>query len=565
MKKLLTSIFLLSSMSCFTFLNAQSIQTGIEFYEEGNYERALRIFENLNSPEANLFAGKSYFGLNNFIKAKYYLNQINETDSDVYNEAKYTEALTDFQLKNYPAALDAAFELNETILSSSLSRDVYKFYEQLIHFLSLEQRLEAFRESKYDKIRFDLMEYTMGKVDLSSARAILKAYKNSVMDQPSSQLRDIEQMVGDSVSYQQRYNPGQYAEAPEGMTYNIGVVLPQFDSNSPQYEISQHIYFGIQLAVENFNSENTDRKVFISYQNSESESESISGIVSELMWIHNTDAIIGPLFSEVAMELSEYAELYRIPMLTPLANSDEINLNRNYTFQLNPTFGMQGTRMAQYAIQNLGYDTLAVIAEKGSFGEPSAIAFRDEVRRLGGEVVRYIVDDFAVEGYDISEYVQYFDPEVDTLFNYNIDAVYAPFTGNIAETLINTLLTNIEAIGSDMTLLGSEEWESLNTRLNQLTDNPVYYTKTRSSDLNSQPAEEFKNAFRLRFETAPNEFAFIGYDAASVILETLLNVQNPIYLREGLKEIRNYSGLSMEISFEGQHINQEVGVYRIQN
>jgi len=405
----------------------------------------------------------------------------------------------------------------------------------------------------------------MGKVDLSSARAILKAYKNSVMDQPSSQLRDIEQMVGDSVSYQQRYNPGQYAEAPEGMTYNIGVVLPQFDSNSPQYEISQHIYFGIQLAVENFNSENTDRKVFISYQNSESESESISGIVSELMWIHNTDAIIGPLFSEVAMELSEYAELYRIPMLTPLANSDEINLNRNYTFQLNPTFGMQGTRMAQYAIQNLGYDTLAVIAEKGSFGEPSAIAFRDEVRRLGGEVVRYIVDDFAVEGYDISEYVQYFDPEVDTLFNYNIDAVYAPFTGNIAETLINTLLTNIEAIGSDMTLLGSEEWESLNTRLNQLTDNPVYYTKTRSSDLNSQPAEEFKNAFRLRFETAPNEFAFIGYDAASVILETLLNVQNPIYLREGLKEIRNYSGLSMEISFEGQHINQEVGVYRIQN
>lgn len=567
MKKLLTSVFLFISMSCLSFVSAQSIQTGIEFYEEGNYERALRIFEDLDSSQAHLFAGKSYFGLNNFLKAKYYLNRVNESesDSDIYYEAKYTKALADFQLKNFPASLDAAYELNEATLSSSLSGDVYNFYNQLIEYLSLEQRIESFKETKYDDVRFDLMEYTMGKVDYSSARAIFQAYKSSVSNKPQGQVEDIEQMLRDSASYQRRYNPIQYPEAPDGIAYNIGVVLPEFDSDSPQYEISQHMYFGIQLAIEEFNSTNSDKKAFISYKNSSSDTLSMAGIINELLWNHNIDAIIGPLYSENALELSEYTELYRVPMLTPLANSDEINIDRNYTFQLNSTFGMQGTHMARYAVQQLGFDTLAVIGEKGSLGEPSAIAFRDEVRSLGGDVVRYFVEDLAAEEYDISEYVKYFDPEVDTLFNYNIDAVYAPFTGNIAETLINSLLTSLEAIGTDMTILGSEEFESLNNRLSQLSDNPVYFSKTLHLNENKPAVQKFRNSFRLRFEVEPNQFAFVGYDAASVLLDTLLEVENPVYLREGLKAITNYDGLITNISFDGKHINQNVGVYRVEN
>src|SRR5699024_4135834 len=108
-----------------------------------------------------------------------------------------------------------------------------------------------------------------------------------------------------------------------------------------------------------------------------------------------------------------------------------------------------------------GYDTLAVIAERGSLGEPSAMAFLDESRKLGAEVLYYFVEDLKLQGYDINEYVQHFDPAYDTLTNYKIDAVYAPFTGSIAETLISSLLTNLEAMNTGITILGSEEWESV--------------------------------------------------------------------------------------------------------
>ncbi|MBD3615807.1 MAG: ABC transporter substrate-binding protein [Gracilimonas sp.] len=563
MKRLLLVFTFLTINTC---LFAQSLETGIEFYEEGNYERALLIFENLDSPTAQLFTGKSYFALNNFLKAKYYLNKVDSTAEEMMLEAKYTKALADFQLKNFASSLDALYEIKEGSFHPSITRSAYNFYRELNNYLSLNQRYVAFRASAYDNVRLDLVESAVGKVDLSSARALFSAYKSAVTDADTTKYASLKAFLSDSSAYTQRFNQNsRYPKAPSGLAYNIGVALPEFDIESAEFEISQHLYFGIQLAIENFNSENTDQKAFITYRNTEAEASKAASISNDLIWNHDVDAIIGPLFSEVAEELSKYAELYQRPLLTPLANSDSLNLDLNYTYQLNPTFAVQGRTMARHAIQNLGHDTLAVIAERGSLGEPSAIAFLDEARKLGGEVVRYYVEDFSSQGYDISEYVKYFDPNPDEedILSYNIDAVYAPFTGNIAETLISSLLTNLEAMQSKVTILGSEEWETVNIGSRRLPETNIYYTKTFDLDINSSEVEDFESAFRLRFDTPPNRFAYIGYDAANLILETLKQVQNPVYLKEGLKKFNNYQGLSTDISFKGTHINQEVKIKRI--
>lgn len=561
--KRLTFTLLLLFTSASSALFAQSLETGIEFYEEGNYERALRIFDDIDSPESDLFAGKSYFALNNFLKAKYYLNKVDSTSDDIIWEARYTKALTDFQLKNFGASLDELYSIKETSPQLTVRLDAYNFYRDLISYLSLEQRFEAFRSTNHDNVRLDLVESAIGSVDLASARALFSAYKKGIVDPDTTQWSSIESILGDSARYWQSYDPDQFPEAPEGIAYNIGVALPQFDVESSEFEIPQHLYFGIQLAIEKFNSENTDKKAFITYRDTDALASNASSIANDLVWNYDVDAIIGPLFSEVAGELSKYAELYETPLLTPLANSDNLNLNHNYTYQLNPTFAVQGKKMAQYAINTLGYDTLAVIAEQGSLGEPSAAAFLDEARKLGGEVVRYYVEDLASDGYDISEYVQYFDPEVDTVFNYNIDAVYAPFTGNIAQTLISSLLTNLEAMRSEMTILGSEEWETVDLDSRRLSQTEVYYTKTFEVDEGSTNSEEFESSFRLRFDTPPNRFAYIGYDAANVILETLKKVKNPSYLRKGLNSFNNYRGLITGVSFRNTQINQEVKVKRV--
>jgi len=563
MMKKLSLILTLSLL--FVSANAQSLQTGINFYEEGNYEDALKIFESLEDPSSFLYTGKSYFALNEYLKAKKALNKVDSSYSGLYSEAKYTKALADFELDNFAASLDALHEINEFSMQGGIKRDAFNFYRDLINFLSMEQRFTAFRAVSYDQIRLDLVESAIGIVDYPSAQILFKAYTNTVNISDSSKYQNLFRVLEDSASYAQRYNPNKFTQAPSGLAYNIGVALPEFELESDEFEITQHLYFGIQLAVENFNSQNTRQKAFISYQNTDAKSANAAYIANDLIWNQNVDAIIGPLFSEVAYELSTYAEQYETPLLTPLANSDDINLDLNYTFQLNPTFAIQGKKMAQYAVETLQYDTLAVLAERGSLGEASAYAFLDEVRRLGGEVVRFYVEDLASEGYDISEYVKYFDPEVDTVYNYNIDAVYAPFTGNIAQTLMSALITNLEAMGSEMSILGSEEWESAEINAYRLPDTNVYYTTTFEIDSTNSAINDFESEFRLRFDTQPNRFAYIGYDAAKVLLESLLRVQNPAYLRDGLKSLDNYRGLITRVSFNGTHINQEVKIRKKNN
>ncbi len=554
---------------CFLFVtaNAQSLQTGVNFYEEGNYEEALRIFDSIEEPTSYLFAGKSFFALNNYLKAKKVLDKVDSTNtsSEIFYEAKYTKALADFELQNFSASLDALYEINEFSTQGSVKRDAFNFYRDLLNYLTLEQRFETFKEVSYDEIRFDLVDAAIGIVDYPSAKSLFTAYTNTVQISDSSNYENVFNVLKDSASYVQLYNPNKYTQAPTGLSYNIGVALPEFDMEADEFEITQHLYFGIQLAVERFNSQNNRQKAFLTYRNTNADVENAAFIANDLIWNHGVDAIIGPLFSEVALELSKYAEMYETPLLTPLANSDNINLDLNYTFQLNPTFAIQGQEMARYAIQTLQYDTLAVLAEKGSLGEASAYAFLDEVRNLGGEVVRFYVEDLASEGYDISEYVKYFDPEVDTVFNYNIDAVYAPFTGNIAQTLMSSLITNLEAMGSEMSILGSEEWETANINSSRLPETDVYYTKSFEIDSTNSMVNDFESEFRLRFESQPNQFAYIGYDAASVLLESLQRVQNPEYLKEGLKSLNNYRGLINRVSFEGSRINQNVKIKRLNN
>jgi ABC-type branched-subunit amino acid transport system substrate-binding protein len=128
---------------------------------------------------------------------------------------------------------------------------------------------------------------------------------------------------------------------------------------------------------------------------------------------------------------------------------------------------------------------------------------------------------------------------------------------------MSSLLTNLEAMQSEMTILGSEEWEATELDSRWLSQAEIYYTKTFEVNADSTMSQEFTSSFRLRFDTEPNRFAYIGYDAANVVLETLKRVKNPAYLREGLKRFNNYRGLITGVSFRNTQINQEVKVKKV--
>lgn len=541
---------------------SQSLESAKVLYQNGDYESAIRIFENQDSEEAKLFLGKSYYALGNYLKAIRILNDIKDNEAvDIYVDAEYTKTLSHFQLKDFSRSLELLYNLKENSSISSARAKSTTTYNQILNYLSLKQRFEAFKFISNDNIRFDILNNAIGKLNYSQLNTLFQTYKNSVTLVNENRISQISSILSDSVSFNQRFNFPAYPKGPDGISYHIGVALPAFKVDEAEYEISQHIYFGIESAVEDFNELNSSKKVFLHFVDTNSLTKKPEDLLNTLIWEKDVDAVIGPLFSDTAQDFALIAKEYEVPVLTPLANSDNLNQSNNYLFQLNPTFKVMGEQMARYAVNTLGLDTLAIFAEKNSLGANSAFAFRSEAEKLGAVIEHFFVEDLASEGYDVRNFTNQL--VINDSTNISLKGVYLPFTGGAANALIKSVLTDFEASNTNMVILGSEEWASANLGRLSFNFENIYYTQSFETDLNSSTAEEFRSNFRLRFKTEPNRFAFIGYDAAQVILNTLTKVENPVYLKEGLLNLNSYQGLSTKVSFQKQHINQSLQIKKL--
>jgi ABC-type branched-subunit amino acid transport system substrate-binding protein len=554
-------------LTVFTFIIhcsifAQSIEMGRSLYQQGDFERAIFVLERVSGEESKLLLGKSHFAQRNYLKAINILNAIDDSNTEWHQDAGYTIALAHFQLKNYASSFEQLHDLIQASRTTAITRRADQFYNDALGYLTNKQRFDVFKSVSKDEIRLDLIEQSLGRLDFSLVTSLFELYEESKSTNSPLRENRIKTALADSIQYQQNYNPNRLKTAPDGISYNIGVVLPQFEFDAPEYEIPQHLYYGIQLAIEQFNQENPDTKAFITYRNTNPDAGTAKSVVADLVYKEGIEVLIGPLFSEVAKEFSNLAEAYEIPILLPLANADSLDLYNNYVFQLNPSFATQGKIMARKAVLELGYDTLGVIAEAQSLGAPAARAFRHEAERLGGYVEYYFEEDFESLGYDIRDYTQFFT--TDTLDSVAmVKAVYAPFTGSIAQTLIESMLTDLEAMRSKVAILGSEEWQEINIESRRLDSTQLYFSRSFDVDTSTSEARKFISEFRIRFSTVPNQFAFIGYDAASIILDQLDFVNNPADLRDSLKNLRGYDGLSIDVSFNGTHVNEQIRIERM--
>lgn len=544
---------------------AQSFDEGIKLYQQGKYAQATKIFDNIDTDKGRLFSGKTYFGLGKYLTAKSYLGQVSKQESEkLFLEAQYTLALTDFQLGLFDNALNRLYRFKERNDRTQLVSEGINLYNDILDYLTMNQRKNAFQQAEHPQIKYDLVSSVFGDIPYSTAKTLYSQLVKSKIDTTTPPMRELSKMISDSLSYAVEMAYNNRPQAPEGIVYNIGAALPTYKNNASEFKISQGLYFGYVLAAEEFNRQHTNKKAFIRYQNTGAQMDSARYAMTDLAWNYSVDAVLGPLFSEPAQKMADLAEQYQIPMIAPLANSDTLNIDNPYVYQANPTFTSHGRKMAEYAVQNLQMDTLAVLTEKNSLGEASAYAFRDRAEKLGAKVSYFFVDNLESKGFDLTEYTKYFTSDsakIDSLGYHHLDAVYAPFTGQAAPTLAELLLVDLDAINNDLTVLGSQEWGNLKIAEVQETDRDIYFSESYYINKKSQQVEQFKERFKRRFDMEPNRFAMIGYDAASYLLQTLNRVANPALLKDALKQQPLYQGLINNINFGGTHINQEVKIF----
>lgn len=549
--------------------SAQNFEEGMTLYDEGQYAEAATVFDKIDTNEGRLFSGKSYFSLGHYVKAKRYLNQVGTSaPKDIYLEALYTSALSNFQLKQFSRSLEQLELFTRETVKTPQVTDGIQLYNDILKYLTLNQRREVYHATDSPKIKYDVIRTAMGKVDYPTAKLLIDQYRNlNDTDTHLQKVKELESIVSDSLNYAMEIAFGDQLRAPEGITYNIGAALPSYQPDDLEFSISQGLYFGYLLAAEEYNQQHNNKKVFLRYQNTGASIDSSQHVMTNFTWNYSIDAILGPLFSEPATGIARLAELYQVPVLAPLANSDSLNIDNPYVFQANPTFRSHGEKMADYAVNSMAMDTLAVLAERNSLGEASAYAFRDRAEKLGAKVEYFYMEDLGAQGYEISEYTKFFTTdsvEVDSQYvQVGLDAVYAPFTGQAAPTLIDLLLIDMQAMESNVTILGSQEWGATSIPEDRIENREIYFSESYYINTESDRVEQFRQNYRERFGIEANRFAMIGYDAASYLFQTIDEVENPALLKNALSRQPLYEGLISNILFDGKHVNREVKIFRL--
>lgn len=555
MKTFFTSLLLFTVLQVSAY--AQTFSEAMDLYQSENYEEAAELFLNSNDDRAQLFAGKSFLALTDYSSAINHLQIASEsTRQNIQQEALYTLAMAHFGLENYDVSLENLYELANSDNQTGLQRDAQEFYNQVLNYLSLQDRYQTLYKLQTPAVQYDLVSSSKPFFDEDTFQ-----YMVDELVRLTGQAFSRQEIEGDLLSgLRSKTDTQSYPAPPDGMVYNIGVILPTFDQSNPDFIVPRNLYYGMVLAADDFNERNRNRKVNLVFKNSAENVDTTATVFSELAWTRKVDAVIGPLFSEPASRMAQLSEQYHIPMLAPLANSDSLNLDYNYTFQLNPTFEVHGKKMAQFAVQELGIETFSIITEPSSLGRNSALAFRHEVERLGANVNYFIEEDFEATGYDFSQITDVFSTDPALLDSLNItpsDAVYAPFTGEASRTMINLLMNNLEAMNSDMTILGSEEWEFASLTEYQKQAFDVYYSQSFVENPDTS-SSFFLEDYETRFGTEPDRFSRIGYDAADYLFRSLETAGNPDYLGEAMRNRSVYDGLAFRVLFDGKRINQHV-------
>lgn len=312
--------------------------------------------------------------------------------------------------------------------------------------------------------------------------------------------------------------------------YIIGVVVPTSGRHS---QFGTEVLNGVRLALEK--GRETLGLTSVEYFTIDSEQErsllklDLSYKISE----YKPLAVIGPLFSRDLPLVAELAEKTETPFLTPTAALADVRRLGTYLFNTSASFLQQAHRLADYAVQYLGYTRFGILYPDTVYGQELARLFAQEARQFGGEII-------AVESYkdtdtdfglpikrlkleDLKRHgrtktVPMSKGGTRVVYEPGFDAVFLPGRSSQIGLLTAQLLFYDVKVG----FLGNSTWNSPDLlRAADRTIEGDVFVDGFFADSANPTIHDFVVRYRLRHQTDPTSFAAHAYDATRLVLDAV--------------------------------------------
>jgi branched-chain amino acid transport system substrate-binding protein len=339
-----------------------------------------------------------------------------------------------------------------------------------------------------------------------------------------------------------------------GAPIKIGLIGPWTGSSSKN---GLSMKKGAELAVENINRTggvNGREVLLIQYDDQGSPAECLKGI-KQLAVADGVKAIIGPFNSSCAMEIIKLVNILEVPLITPVAMSDEINLENDYIFR--NTLGISEADNKTNAFSD--FKNGKYIMLDGFRCKSVGILWQNDV--WGYEMQSVVVKDMK----KINKLESLIFSEPFDLGQTDFTELFEKYNGNFPD-VIYVVALNKEAIeivrqgrqlGFNGLFYGEGGFnvDSFDIELGELAQGCLFSTQWHPS-FSTPMSDLFMKLYTEKYEDIPDMFAAISYEAMYILDSSLAKTElyygkdsYTQYLRDELARTTNFSGVTGNISF----------------
>lgn len=257
-------------------------------------------------------------------------------------------------------------------------------------------------------------------------------------------------------------------------------------------------------------------------------------------------AIVGPDYSNIAVEVGAVAQEYGVPMVTTYPTNPKVTRNGNYSFMGAFIDPYQAGIMANFAVQELKAMTAAILTETGNaYSEGLSKVFIANFEAQGGIMATHQFYDTGTTDFTIQLMkIAAVEP--------NVDVIFLPGLG--AEFPLAVKQAKSDEFGISAIFLGGDGWDRPDlVDIGGIAVEGSYFANHFSSDGQlSETGHQFIHAYSKQFGIAPDGPAALGYDATTIIIEAMRRTTNltSAAIRDQIEATQNYIGAAVLSHFD---------------
>ena len=306
---------------------------------------------------------------------------------------------------------------------------------------------------------------------------------------------------------------------------------------------------GLQLAIEEANEAggiNGKKIELVSVDDKSEAAESINA-ATKLISDDDVKVIVGPATTGLVLAETQTATDAKVPIIAPCATSPEATVENGkvkpYVFRSCFIDPQQGEVMATFAAKELKAKTAVIYVDNSSdYSKNLGKVFKEKFEAAGGKVV--MEEAFLQKDQD-------FKATLTKLKTANADVMFVP----AYYEEVGKIVKQAREMGINSAILGTDGWDD--TKVVDIAGADALNNTFFSTHYSEKDAEVqgFIEAYKKKYNRAPNVFAALGYDAGKMLVDALKRAgsNDTEKIREALEATKDLKVGTGTISMDKNH------------